>query len=1102
MMEPPSSKPLDIGRLEAMIEAVEPAARLVERRWLRRIIRRHREMPVAAGPAPHELAYWIDREELLALVTPTELGLTTERVPQGFVLLLPAPDLEELTPQTTSLTLRRYQAAIFHARLDRDIDRGFADGFLTDATVRNCFAQLGPTTLHEIRVLLDEEELLFNSEDDRSLYREFVAYFFSLYSFEPERLRDFLPGLWDPEATARELQRHIDAAAILDATRFPEAILRAQPAEAGIVPQQGSDTSAAPRDRQRWIRRAQDAARRGNDVRAAFYYLRAGEPASAEERLDHLVERLQAALQLEDPARWRHALRPLLDREAADDWPVSARLLYDLQKACIDSERPLYAVDVIEWAVTLGKKPIQRRLDRAREINLLRHLRAAARHIGGLPLRPEQQHHLEALLHEEIEAAEHRARSELSPIVHKVLDDVGLRPTNLPEEIGRNKATEELLDQACARGFLRMGDLRDALARNRLKLPDLSGPVEWLRGDPLIRANRLLALRLDGVYHRGEIYLRWLQRLSALAFGTRVGRFVTRYLALPFGGAFVVLEGVQHLYHAAVGAAHFFTGRTAALRAIDAIAGPAAGAYARHTHHGSFTLATWPAVLVLGIFLIGLLNLPRFRRGVGRLLRGALIDVPTAIFRSQLVRGLFDNPLTRLFQRYLFVPILSAGLGVLAARLFGASMQDAFMVGGAAAALTGIVFRTAIGRAAEERLNEALAYFWRIVSVNLIAGLFRLILDFFRKVLELIERGIYTVDERLRFREGEGWLSYWFKLTFGFVWFWLTYVLRFCVNLLIEPQINPIKHFPVVTVSHKLLLPLIPSLASSFGASIETTTLIVSGIPGIFGFLVWELKENWKLYRANRSPTLNPIPVGSHGERVRGLLRPGFHSGVVPKTFAKLRKALRAGRDRRAHKLRHALHHIVENLQHFAERDFLAYLQASRRWGGVPVHLAAVTLSPRRVRLLLRTAEKTEVTVIALGERAGWLFAAIEQPGWLPRLEPRQQAAFTDSLTGLYALAGIDVVREQAAAIFGPAGYNCDAESNGLIVSEPDAQPIVYRFARGSLSAGGRALPSNQLLLSERSVSWDEWVERWEQDQLGKTPSEPLVPDYRMLPVG
>ncbi len=92
-----------------------------------------------------------------------------------------------------------------------------------------------------------------------------------------------------------------------------------------------------------------------------------------------------------------------------------------------------------------------------------------------------------------------------------------------------------------------MGDLRDALSRNNRKLPDLAGPREFFGGDRLLQADRELAERLDGVYRRGEIYLRGLQRLSSLAFGTRTGRFLTRYLALPYGGTAVILEGLQHV---------------------------------------------------------------------------------------------------------------------------------------------------------------------------------------------------------------------------------------------------------------------------------------------------------------------------------------------------------------------------------------------------------------------------------------------------------------------------------------------------------------------------------------------------------------------------
>ena len=89
-----------------------------------------------------------------------------------------------------------------------------------------------------------------------------------------------------------------------------------------------------------------------------------------------------------------------------------------------------------------------------------------------------------------------------------------------------------------------------------------------------------------------------------------------------------------------------------------------------------------------------------------------------------------------------------------------------------------------------------------------------------------------AVDEWLRFKAGESPVSLWLKGILGIFWFYVSYVVRFAVNLLLEPQINPIKHFPVVTVSHKLLLPTIPhfgkALAETAGswADIDTEALI------------------------------------------------------------------------------------------------------------------------------------------------------------------------------------------------------------------------------------------------------------------------------------
>ena len=108
------------------------------------------------------------------------------------------------------------------------------------------------------------------------------------------------------------------------------------------------------------------------------------------------------------------------------------------------------------------------------------------------------------------------------------------------------------------------------------------------------------------------------------------------------------------------------------------------------------------------------------------------------------------------------------------------------------------------------------------------------------------------------------------------------------------------------------------------------------GTPGIFGFLIWELKENWRLFAANRPQNLQPVLVGAHGETLLRLLRPGFYSGTIPKRFAKLRraerKALRGGDPGMARKHREALHHVEVDLQRYIEREFTAWFVADGGW--------------------------------------------------------------------------------------------------------------------------------------------------------------------------
>src|SRR5262249_29823586 len=157
------------------------------------------------------------------------------------------------------------------------------------------------------------------------------------------------------------------------------------------------------------------------------------------------------------------------------------------------------------------------------------------------------------------------------------------------------------------------------------------------------------------------------------------------------------------------------------------------------------------------------------------------------------------------------------------------------------------------------------------------------------------------------------------------------------------------------------------ALEPHFGLGTANTIagLFLLIFPGLGGFVVWELKENWKLYKANRKKNLSPVMIGHHGETMLRFMRPGFHSGTIPKLFAKLRGAERRGDGRKTHKHHENLHHVAESIRHFTERELLLLLEQSRSWDGLELHTGEVKLASNRVRI--------ELECPALGEAGLWL---------------------------------------------------------------------------------------------------------------------------------
>src|SRR5262249_8144450 len=144
---------------------------------------------------------------------------------------------------------------------------------------------------------------------------------------------------------------------------------------------------------------------------------------------------------------WRDTLPALLEPAARGLWPQSARLLYDLQKACTDSERDIYAVDLVEWAVSLFQRPIKRLLPLQAGVLPGKHQRSAAKRLGKVRVGDEDRRRLAVLLRCAIHNREERLRERLRPQLADALDEVGLTPASYPEEAARRKIVEDLLDR-------------------------------------------------------------------------------------------------------------------------------------------------------------------------------------------------------------------------------------------------------------------------------------------------------------------------------------------------------------------------------------------------------------------------------------------------------------------------------------------------------------------------------------------------------------------------------------------------------------------------------------------------------------------------------
>jgi hypothetical protein len=1098
---------MTLAQLQKLLRAVDPAVVLVSPRILERVLRDEYGLPNLYWNLPHPRSHVCDRQTLFRHAEQADLELEPDQLLPDTVILLTRPDAEVLSDLERQPVLLKYWRRLFHARVHIALEAGARLG---DDAVRARVEQIGRTEFEEIKAVLVEDRYLLPEADERRTFVEFAAVYLELRYFAANLLPNVFPGIRDPGKVEALLGQDVDAAALFAKTRLAGA------PDPVMAVQRRVEESHEPY----WnlVRAAQRAANEGNSVRAAILRMRASRiaPAAltlptrreAEADLARLTTQLGEALGFgeAEAADWLRHLTLLLDKADQGARPTEARVLYDLQSVTLDHLREIYTLDLVEYITSLGKRPLKRPLPSQRLVRIVKHLRGALQKLGAVRLSDTDRDELTRLVQTALDRSEENLRARFGPVLVTALEDVGLKPQTPVERAAFDKMVAEMLDRIRAYGFLTFAELRDTISRNQLKLPDVREPEDFLHGDPLIRLDRRLASLLAGVYRPGEFYERLLERGTSPLFGTWWGRWFSRNVAAPFLAAWVILV----LLGVIINEVEHYLFDSDVLRVIGLVLmGPLDP---NHDADGNLVVADppsdrWHVVLLLGLgfFLLALSHSAALRErcvdalvAVGRGLRWLCWDVPRRLLPLDTLRRLTETWVFQLLHLYLLLPgfltlLVIALWPALREAWSGHAWVAVFLLSAAA-------LNTRLGRSMVEATRDALVHTADMVRAGLIVGLVRLVGQAFKQFSEAIEFVLFRVDEWLRFRSGDGAVSLVVRTVLGAVWLPVSFLVRFYMVVLIEPGINPLK-LPISILGGKLLLPFLPAIASflrSVLAEVMPEWLAypvvmfhLFWLPDVFGFLAWETKENWRLYRSNRPKTLGPVAVGNHGETVRGLLQPGFHSGTVPHLYARLRQAERQAVKTRNWQAARALRLDVEGVAaatyRFLARTLVALLRESASWKDQPVEAGEIHLATNRIRFTMKHAGyPAEPLEFEIEHHHGWLVAGICAPGWLARVGAEQRRAFGTCLAAFYKLADVDLVREQMLAHYAGQIAAARLTADGLQVWwDIHGEPVDYPL-RERIDHPERGELVRKLVFARTPVTWDEWVACWQADQEGK----------------
>ena len=407
------------AEVESAFRRASPETFFVAARVLRRVLRNDLEISSPLIKLPHQKNYVIDRDRLLWLVARDELGVSANAVLPARLILIARPEDERTRQFNDHSWWRYYWRLNYHARLDYQLRDATAPSRMSTALLRQRINRIGQIEFDEIRAVLRQEAMLIHPDSEREIYAEFVAVFCELDQFAPSLLSLYFPALRDLDVIRNLIREDCSPAEIFEASTPTELIGQSaaeipDDRQSGKPAAEDATVAAKPsewRCRQR-LRRAERLREQGNSVRAALQFqqaLAAAPPELAEEarskrdaELDTLARRLQSALELTDEltTTWRRIAAEILSSATRGFWNANIRLLYDLQKVCLDHERETYRIDTWNWLRSFGREPLKRPLPNQRIVLMSKHLYSATQRLGSVRINADDRRELSRLLHE------------------------------------------------------------------------------------------------------------------------------------------------------------------------------------------------------------------------------------------------------------------------------------------------------------------------------------------------------------------------------------------------------------------------------------------------------------------------------------------------------------------------------------------------------------------------------------------------------------------------------------------------------------------------------------------------------------------------------